>query len=75
MAEKYNSLVKDAKNQIVCINHANNEAGARLLSSLIKKMNPPKKILEVPYEPVTGAHVGSGAIALYFIGDKEVRKK
>ncbi len=74
MAEKYNSLVKDAKNQIVCINHANNESGARLLSSLINRLNPPKKILEVPYEPVTGAHVGSGAIALYFIGDKGVRK-
>lgn len=75
MAEKYNSLVKDAKNQIVCINHANNEAGAKLLSSLINKVNPPKKILEVPYEPVTGAHVGSGALALYFIGDKQVRTK
>ena len=29
----------------------------------------------VCYEPVTGSHVGPGALALFFLGDENVRSK
>ena len=34
---------------------------------------PPKEILTVDYEPVTGSHVGPGALALFFLSDDNVR--
>lgn len=34
---------------------------------------PPKQILLVDYEPVTGSHVGPGALALFFLSDDKVR--
>ena len=40
---------------------------AELLIELIRGgAHPPKDILLVDYEPVTGAHVGPGALALFF---------
>ena len=33
----------------------------------------PKEILTVCYEPVTGAHVGPGALALFFLGGEDAR--
>ena len=37
--------------------------------------NPPKEILTVAYEPVTGSHVGPGTLALFFTGASDVRIK
>ena len=31
------------------------------------------EILSVCYEPVTGSHVGPGALALFFLSDDKVR--
>lgn len=75
MLEKYNTLVKDSKNQVVAIAHADNEEGALLLSQGLKELNPPKKILIENFDPVMGAHVGPGALALFFIGEEGVREK
>ena len=43
------------------------------LCELLKRNNPPKDIMIVDYEPVTGSHVGPGAIALFFFGSNEFR--
>ncbi len=73
MADKYNAIVKDADSQIVGIAHSDNIADTEYLISLLNEKNPPKEILTVCYEPVTGTHVGPGTVALFFMGDENAR--
>ena len=75
LAQKYNQLVKDPENQTVGIAHADCEEDAKLLEELLRKKKPPKEILTVMYEPVTGSHVGPGTLALFFMGDDDVRER
>ncbi len=75
LAAKYDELVKNADSQTVGISHADCEEDAKYLEQLIRKNNPPKEILTVCYEPVTGSHVGPGTLALFFEGDDDVRSK
>ena len=74
LAEKYNALVKDPKAQTVGISYCDCREDAKVLADLINKTNPPKKLLIVKHEPATGSHLGPGALALYFEGEKGVRK-
>ena len=74
LAEKYRQAAVNAKEQIVGIAHADCPEDAALLAGLIRKAHPPKEILTVCYEPVTGSHVGPGTLALFFEGDRDVRK-
>lgn len=74
MVEKYESLVADPQNQCVAIAQAGCPEDAKKLEELLKKNKPPREILTVCYEPVTGVHVGPGALALFFLGDTGVRK-
>ena len=46
---------------------------AALLECLIRQLKPPKDVLCVMHEPVTGVHVGPGMLALYFEGAPVVR--
>ena len=73
MAQRYNMLVKNPGEQVVGIAHADCEDDANHLISLLNKKKPPKEILTVMYEPVTGSHVGPGTLALFFLGDDKVR--
>lgn len=75
LAEKYNSIVKEPEAQVVGIAHADNEPEVSYLVELLNEKNPPKEILTVCYEPVTGAHVGPGTVALFFLGDEDARSK
>lgn len=75
MAQKYDELVKDAGSQTVGIAHSDNIEGVKALIDMLNTKNPPKEILTVTYEPVTGTHVGPGTIALFFLGDDQVRFK
>lgn len=75
MAQKYNMLVESPEKQTVGIAHADCEEDAAYLISLLNKKKPPKDILTVMYEPVTGSHVGPGTLALFFFGDDSVRFK
>lgn len=75
MAEKYETLVSDPQNQCIGIANAACPEDAKQLEALLKKNKPPREILTVCYEPVTGVHVGPGALALFFLGDTDVRKK
>ena len=75
MADRYHALVKHPETQTVCIAHADNEADTAKLIDLINEKNPPKEILSICYEPVTGAHVGPGTVALFFMGDENVRNR
>lgn len=73
LAEKYRDLVVDANEQIVGISYGGHREDAVHLANLISKIAQPKKIWMVAHEPVTGAHVGPGMLALYFKGADDVR--
>ncbi len=73
LAEKYRDLVVDAEEQIVGISYGGKREDAVHLANLITKIAPPKKVWMVAHEPVTGAHVGPGMLALYFKGNDDVR--
>ena len=73
MAKRYEALVVSPETQTVCISHADCEADAQILASMLRRSKPPKDILIVDYEPVTGSHVGPGALALFFLSDDNVR--
>lgn len=74
IAERYDKLVREPQRQIVGIAQAGCRGDADYLESLLMRNNPPKEILKVEYEPVTGSHVGPGALALFFEGDEQVRE-
>lgn len=74
IAEKYDKLVKEPQRQIIGIAQAGCRKDADYLAELLMRNNPPKEILQVEYEPVTGSHVGPGALALFFEGDEQVRE-
>ena len=48
-------------------------ADAQSLMARIRAKLPNLPILTVPYEPVTGSHVGPGALALFYIS-RQVRR-
>ena len=74
IAKRYEELVRDAQTQTVGIAHADCAPDAQILASLRRRSScPPKQILLVDYEPVTGSHVGPGALALFFLSDDKVR--
>ena len=73
MAEEYDRLVDNAAGQIIGIAHAGCRRDAEALCELLRRNHPPRDILTVEYEPVTGSHVGPGALALFFFGSREFR--
>ena len=66
-----NVLPRDADS--VGIAQAGCAEDAQLLVSLIHASTQIRDILVVPYEPVTGSHVGPGALALFYLS-REIRK-
>lgn len=73
LAEKYDKLVREPERQTVGIAQAGCREDAETLARLLMEKKPPKEIITVEYEPVTGAHVGPGALALFFESDANVR--
>ena len=74
MAEKCAALVADAHEHIVGISHADCPEDAQTLADLIRQKICPKDIILTVHEPATGAHIGPGALALFFFGKDGVRK-
>ncbi len=75
LADHYKALVKDPASQLVGIAHADCAEDAEFLNGLLREAARPKGILTVLYEPVTGSHVGAGTLALFFLGDEDVRSR
>jgi len=73
LAAQYDALVEHPEGQTVGIAHADCPENAALLAELLRKNRPPKEILTVCYEPVTGSHVGPGTLALFFMGSNHFR--
>ncbi|MBR6187258.1 MAG: DegV family protein [Clostridia bacterium] len=73
LVEQYDKFVRNAGSQMIGIAHADCQEDVDYLISLLKRNNPPKDIMTVMYEPVTGSHVGPGTLALFFFGDAKFR--
>lgn len=73
MVQRYTQLVREPGEHLVGIAHADCPQDAQLLAQLIQEAHPPKALVNVCYEPVTGAHTGPDALALFFYGDADVR--
>ena len=73
LAERYDRLAVDPEKEIIGIAQAGCREDAEYLESLLRRNRPPKEILRVEYEPVTGSHVGPGALALFFHAGDKVR--
>lgn len=67
LAERYERLITDISSMIG-ISHADNPKGAAYLLEQLHKKGFCGKVLTVCHEPVTGAHIGPGAVALFFFG-------
>ena len=74
LARKYNELVKKPEEQTVCIAHTGCPEQAERLAVAIRQSHPPKELMIVCYEPVTGAHLGPGSVALFFEGSDGARE-
>lgn len=75
LAERYDALVRNPGSQTVGIAHADCGEDAAYLAELLRRRHPPRDILTVCYEPVTGSHVGPSTLALFFTGYADVRTK
>ena len=75
LAARYDKLAVDPEKQIVGIAQAGCREDAAYLAQLLRRNRPPKEILTVEYEPVTGCHVGPGALALFFLSHDQVRSE
>ena len=53
------------------IAHGGCREDAEALRDLLKAADPTCEVLIVDYEPVTGSHVGPGALALFYYGDEK----
>lgn len=73
LAARYEALAESPETQTIGIAHADCEADAVRLASLLQKSRPAREIVTVMYEPCTGSHVGPGALALFFLGGPSVR--
>ena len=73
LAEQYDRYIEDAENETVAIVHADCPQEAEELARLLQRNHPPRKILTACYEPMTGSHVGPGALALFFYGKASFR--
>ncbi len=75
LAKRYEELAVKPERQTVCIAHADCPKDAAYLEELIHRNRPPKEVMTVCYEPVTGSHVGPGTLALFFESDERVRSR
>ena len=70
LADFYEKLVAD-KSEEIGIAHADDAAGAQFLLDALRQRGFTGECLNVVYEPVTGAHVGPGTVALFFYGKEK----
>ena len=69
LIQLYEEMVED-KSAPVGISHAAAPAEALHLATALRQAGCTGEILSVCHEPVTGAHVGPGTVALFFYGSK-----
>ena len=71
LADELKAHIVHPQEQVIGIAHAGCREDANTLASMIRESCGDVRILLVKYEPVTGAHVGPGALALFYLSDLE----
>lgn len=69
IVEKYASKAVEPEKQLIAISHGDCPEDAQLLADRISAIAKPGELIICPHEPFTGAHVGPGMLALFFMGD------
>lgn len=69
LAELYRKRAVHPENQSVFISHGDCPEDAQTLARLVEEIAKPKELVICLHEPLTGAHVGPGMLALFFFGD------
>jgi DegV family protein with EDD domain len=76
LAARYTADVVSPETQTIGIAHCDCRDDADMLIKLIYQGGkPPKDVLLVDYEPVTGSHLGPNSLALFFWSDETVRSR
>lgn len=75
IVQKYEAMVVAPEQQIVGISHCGCPEDAAEMAARLKAAHAPKEILVVDHEPVTGSYLGPGALAVYFTGADDIRRK
>jgi len=73
--KKYEELSAHNDDMLVGISNADSIEDAKYVAEMVNKINPPKEIIIVDHEPVTGSYLGPGALALFFEGTEGSRLK
>lgn len=73
LAETYDQLVRYPGDQIVFIAHGNCPQDAETLAELVRRNNPPKELVVLPFDPTNGSHAGPGSLGIFFEGDEDAR--
>ena len=73
LAKTYAELVDKPEERVVGIAHGGCRDDAMALAEQLRQLAPPKEIIIMCYEPVTGSHVGPGTVALFFEGKNGCR--
>ena len=68
LAAVYAKRVVDAAKQRVAISHGDCLAEAQALARRIREIANPRELILSMHEPLTGAHVGPGMLAVFFFG-------
>lgn len=69
LGDLYGKRVVHPETQRVYISHGDCEAEARELAERIRTLGAPKELIVAMHEPLTGAHVGPGMLAVFFLGE------
>lgn len=69
IVEPYRTRAVHPENQRIAISHGDCPEEAALLASRVRAICEPKELIICPHEPITGAHVGPGMLALFFFGE------
>lgn len=69
IVERYRKKAVDPENHRVFISHGDCLEEAEALALRVRQIAQPKELIICPHEPLTGAHVGPGMLALFFLGD------
>lgn len=69
LAELYRKKVRLPEHSRIFISHGDCLEEAQTLAKMIEKIAPPRELTVTVHEPLTGAHVGPGMLAVFFLGD------
>ncbi len=67
--DMYRTKAVEPEKNRVFISHGDCPEEAAALAAQVRAIAEPKELIVLPHEPTTGAHVGPGMLALFFLGD------